>query len=285
MAINSYFYDSVGGDRAYSAQDFSNAFDIVSETGILSRKDFGGKMGFDIGGTNYTTLYEGQAIIKGRFVEVTGTELLTVPTGSYSGQIVIRIDTDSARIASIVVKNDRTPIQTTSLYELPLYDVNVTNGTITGAIDKRIRGGMTSAESSNVYTKAEIDSILFNHEVIWWGHGFMDQGQILTMPKRLSECHNGWILVWSDYDFEVGLTDTGFAYSVIPKSIILTYNPNRDLPQVHNYFLIPRDEYATDSKKSIVKELFIGDYKIQGTDSNVSDAEQLDVVLRNVIEF
>jgi hypothetical protein len=141
VAINSYFYDSVGTDRAYSAADFAKAFDIGFETGCLIRETQGGAFGFDIGGTNYTTIYEGKAIIQGRFVEVTGTEILTVPTGSYAGQVVIRVDSENDRSASIIVKTDRTPIQSGSVFELPLYDVNVANGIITAAGDKRYQGG------------------------------------------------------------------------------------------------------------------------------------------------
>ena len=141
MAINSYFYDSVNGDRPYSAKDFANAFSIAYETGFLIRETLGGRFGFDIGGTNYSTIYDGKAVIEGHFIEVTGTEILTVPSGTYSGQIVIRLDVDNARSASLVVKTDRTPIQTPTLYELPVYDANVANGVITGVIDKRYQGG------------------------------------------------------------------------------------------------------------------------------------------------
>ena len=66
MTINSYFYDSVGGDRPYSAQDFARALDIGFETGCLIRETESGTYGFDIGGTNYTTIYEGKAVIQGR---------------------------------------------------------------------------------------------------------------------------------------------------------------------------------------------------------------------------
>jgi hypothetical protein len=141
VAINSYFYDSVNNDRPYSAKDFATAFGMGFETGFLIRETRGGRFGFDIGGTNYTTIYEGRAIIEGHFVEVTGTEILTVPSGTYSGQIVIRLDTENARSASLVVKTDRNPTQTPTLYELPAYDANVTNGVITGVIDKRYQGG------------------------------------------------------------------------------------------------------------------------------------------------
>lgn len=141
MAISSFFYDSVNGDRPYSAKDFSTAFDIAFETGVLIRENVGGTLGFDIGGTNYTTIYEGKAIIEGHFVQVTGTETLIVPAGSYAGQVVIQLDIDDQRIAKIVVKQDRTPIQSPSFYELPLYDVTVTDGIITAVTDIRFQGG------------------------------------------------------------------------------------------------------------------------------------------------
>jgi hypothetical protein len=138
MTIKSYFYDSVNGDRAYSATDFAKAFNVMTETGVLFQD---GELGFDIGGTNYLTIYEGRAIVEGHFVEVTETETLTVPAGGYSGQVVIQVDTEETRAANLIVKTDRTPIQTASLYELPLYNVTVVNGVITAATDIRIQGG------------------------------------------------------------------------------------------------------------------------------------------------
>jgi hypothetical protein len=141
VAISSYFYDSVNGDRPYSAQAFAKAFDIAFETGVLIRESVGGTFGFDIGGTNYTTLYEGKAIIEGHFVEITGTEILTVPTGTYNGQVVIQMDFDDTRMAKVVVKENRVPINSTTFYELPLWDVTVTSGIITAVADKRYQGG------------------------------------------------------------------------------------------------------------------------------------------------
>ena len=167
MAINSYFYDSVNNDRPYSAKDFSTAFGMGFETGFLIRETQGGRFGFDIGGTNYTTIYEGRAIIEGHFVEITGTEIITVPSGSYSGQIVLRLDSDNARSASLVVKTDRSPIQTPSLFELPVYDVNVTNGTITGAIDKRYQGGAVPNNHNHKTTEIEGLQGLLDKTIVW----------------------------------------------------------------------------------------------------------------------
>jgi hypothetical protein len=136
VAISSYFYD----DKPYSAIDFANAFHIGFETGVLIRESVGGTLGFDIGGTNFTTIYEGKALIEGHFVQVTGTEILTVPAGTYDGQIVIQMDTELGS-ASLIVKQDRTPVQSATLYELPLYDCTVASNIITSVTDKRVQGG------------------------------------------------------------------------------------------------------------------------------------------------
>jgi hypothetical protein len=136
MTITSYFYD----DKPYSAVDFANAFKIAFETGVLIREDVGGTLGFDVGGTNFTTVYEGQAIIEGHYVEVIGTEILTVPAGTYDGQIVIQMDMELGT-ATLVVKQNRTPIKSATFYELPLYDCVVSNNLITSVTDKRVQGG------------------------------------------------------------------------------------------------------------------------------------------------
>jgi hypothetical protein len=141
MAIKSYFYDSINEDRKYSAEDFAKAFGVVMETGFLIRETLGGRFGFDIGGTNFTTLYAGKAVVQGRLVELVGTETVVVPSGSYSGQIVLRVDFVTMREATIVCKNVRAPIQTDTMYELPIYDVVVENGVIKSAADLRYQGG------------------------------------------------------------------------------------------------------------------------------------------------
>jgi hypothetical protein len=141
MAINSYFYDSVANDKPYSATDFARAFNTIMDTGVILQAD--GTTGFDIGGVNFTTIYAGKAVVEGRFVEIPeGTqEIITVPNGSYSGMIVVRVDASDARNAAIVVKTDQTPIKTEALYELPLYNCTVANNIITGTTDLRVQGG------------------------------------------------------------------------------------------------------------------------------------------------
>jgi cyclophilin family peptidyl-prolyl cis-trans isomerase len=158
MTIRSYFYDSTLEDpREYAATDFANAFGVITSPGILAKDDTGA-LGFDLGGVGLTTIYAGKAVAIGRFIEVTGTEILTVPAGSYNGSIILRVDADGARTATLVVKTDRTLTKTSSFYELGLYDVVVSNGTIQagGLVDKRVKGGAVP----NTYQTVQVDNFL-----------------------------------------------------------------------------------------------------------------------------
>lgn len=151
MTINSWFYDSVNGDRPYSAVEFAKAFGVICDTGIISEA---GTMGFPLssGAVPYNTIGAGRAVIEGHFVQVTGTELLTIPTGSFTGQIVIRVDFSSGRTASLIVKTDQNPQQDDTMFELPLYNVTVSNGTITATTDLRSQGGAVATLPSNAVT-------------------------------------------------------------------------------------------------------------------------------------
>lgn len=151
MAIYSYFYDSVDNDRPYSAGDFARAFGMIMYTGVIPANDTGA-FGFGIGGTNYTTISEGRAVVEGHFVEVTDSETITPPAGTYSGMVVIRVDMTDARTATISVRQDRSPQKDAAVYELPLWNVSVTNGVISSVIDVREKGGAVAKTADNVPT-------------------------------------------------------------------------------------------------------------------------------------
>lgn len=151
MTIYSYFYDSVAGDRTYSAADFAKAFGIILENGVIPIDAEGG-LGFAIGGTNYTVMQPGKATIQGHFIESDGTETIVPGAGSYSGQIVLRVDITGERAASLVVKTDQTPIQDASMWEMPLYNITVANGVITAVTELRVQGGAVAKPAANVPT-------------------------------------------------------------------------------------------------------------------------------------
>lgn len=152
MAINSYFYDSTDLDpRPYSAADFAKAFGMILTDGVIAKTD--GTLGFVIGGTNFTTIYDGKAVVQGHFVEITGTEIIVVPPGTYSGMITIKIDISDTRKATINVRTDRVPEQNAAVWEYPLYHITVTNGVISSTpTNVRAQGGAVAKTAGNVVT-------------------------------------------------------------------------------------------------------------------------------------
>lgn len=152
MVINSYFFDSVDGDKPYSAADFGKAFGIVFQTGVLAKEAGGLDLGFVLGGTNYTTVYGGKAVIEGHFIENTVGTTITVPAGSYNGLVVLRLDINDSRTATFEVRTDQTPQQDSAIWELPLYEVIVTNGVIGTWYDVRVQGGAVAKIPEGVPT-------------------------------------------------------------------------------------------------------------------------------------
>lgn len=151
MTIYSYFFDSVNNDRPYSGADFAKAFGIILKDGVIAEDD--GTLGFVLGGTSYTTVYGGKATVQGHFIELEGTEVLTVPAGSYAGMIVLRVDITDTRTATLAVRTDQIPQQDNSIWEYPLYNISVTNGVIsTLPINLRAQGGAVASPAANVIT-------------------------------------------------------------------------------------------------------------------------------------
>jgi hypothetical protein len=151
MPIQSYFYDSVDNDRPYSGADFAKAFGMILTNGVIANDN--GSLGLNLGSTGSTIeVREGRATIQGHFVEVNGTEIVSVPSGSYSGQLVLRVDIAGERRAMLVAKTDRNPTQDASMFEIPLYNLNVTNGSVTSTTDLRIQGGAIAKTAANVVT-------------------------------------------------------------------------------------------------------------------------------------
>jgi hypothetical protein len=109
---------------------------------------------------------------------------------------------------------------------------------------------------------------------LWSGVYFMQEGQTVTPTKKLTDCRNGWILVWSDYD-DVGnkANNYDFHYSYVPKFIATKHNGSGHL------FSVPRTPDGL-----IVKYVNIANDKITGVAGNELPDDN-DVVLRYVLEW
>lgn len=124
---------------------------------------------------------------------------------------------------------------------------------------------------------------------LWKGAMYMSSPnstpQTVTPSKKLSECRNGWLLLWSDYDKDTSTAnDTDFVTTMIPKS-----NPTGgnwggkafycDIPRY-----IGSNVSDVDTERRIIKSIYIHDNCIKGSFNNDKD-ERNDVVLRAVYEY
>lgn len=118
-----------------------------------------------------------------------------------------------------------------------------------------------------------------NPEPLWAGAMYMAGTHEIIPTKTLSECANGWILLWSDYNPGEGVQNIDFATTVIPKRAYTgqAWNGGQWL------CVVPR--YADSGGEAvIIKKLHVYDSKIVGDDDNTVSPRN-DVVLRAVYEF
>lgn len=107
---------------------------------------------------------------------------------------------------------------------------------------------------------------------LWQGFHHMSGNESVTPSKKLSDCNNGWVLVWSDFDDGAGPQNWNVVYSYIPKNTIFKTGQNTTLPLT-----------AGESTWAI-KTLYIYDTYFRGNDTNKKDGNY-DVVLRAVLEY
>lgn len=128
-----------------------------------------------------------------------------------------------------------------------------------------------------------------NPQPLWKGAMYMSSPdstpQTVTPSKKLSECHNGWLLLWSDYDKDTKTAnDSDFVTTMIPK-----HNPTGGNWGGKAFYCdIPRymgsNVNDVDTERRIIKSIYIHDNCIKGSFNNDKD-ERNDVVLRAVFEW
>lgn len=129
------------------------------------------------------------------------------------------------------------------------------------------RGTQTPSTSNNTGTR-----IIANLEVLWTGGYYMSDSQSINPTRRLDQCPNGWILVWSDYTS--GTTnDYDFNYTIISKYHGYAF------PSTSVWFPI-----VTDNGVFATKKMYINNQTITGVASNAS-GNNANTVLRAVLSF
>lgn len=121
--------------------------------------------------------------------------------------------------------------------------------------------------------------------ILWTGVLFMNANHTITPAKKLSDCQNGWILLWSDYDEDGKVAqDADFVTTIIPKK-----KPNGGTWDGKTFHCdVPRyygsNTNDVDTERRVIKTLYIYNDKIVGHVVNDKD-ERTDVVLRAVYEY
>lgn len=116
-------------------------------------------------------------------------------------------------------------------------------------------------------------------EPLWTGDRYMAATHTVTPTKPLTECANGWLLLWSDYNPGESVQNVDFATTFIPKR---AYNGAKWTG--HQFLCVVPKHSNTEGDGIIIKTLHISDTEIVGNSLNNASPRN-DVVLRAVYEF
>lgn len=133
----------------------------------------------------------------------------------------------------------------------------------------------TVAEQVFLKDGIDLQTHLDKKALLWRGSHYMNKGDVIILPKQLSDCMNGIKLVFSDYD--PGMANhTGNNYNWYEKFV----GKDGSFINSGNYLIeIPTGEDGG----STTKALYVKNDRIEGCSSkNVSDWN--DVVLREIWE-
>lgn len=122
----------------------------------------------------------------------------------------------------------------------------------------------------NYPTKVDTDKAYLKVPTIdelWSGGWFMNGSQTVTPKKKLSECANGWLLVFTNAENDAS-TKTEFQYLFIHKRHVKKYSATGIVFPTANY----------NGTKTGVKYLYITDTNIKGNDLNGNAANKFKIM-------
>lgn len=169
--------------------------------------------------------------------------------------------------------------------ETKVDNFETSNTTFKNNINSQITAINTKAttNATNITTlNTEITNLKKAPTALWTGANLMGDGATVTPSKKLSDCKNGWILIWCGYNTTDKIaTNTRFNSVVVPKTLLDTIPANYmpfycDL--VHNVYTSGNIEYNA-------KMVQIYDNKIVGFAGNVATDYGKGFCLKQVIEF
>ena len=125
-----------------------------------------------------------------------------------------------------------------------------------------------------------VDALETDPSVLWTGASTMGDNVIITPSKKLSECKNGWILVWTGLNSAGNATNTRFNTVVVPKTLLASVSMYMPFYNnlVYNYYESGNIEYTA-------KLVQIGNSQIIGFAGNTATDKGKGFCLCKVIEF
>ncbi|USK77911.1 hypothetical protein [Peribacillus frigoritolerans] len=115
--------------------------------------------------------------------------------------------------------------------------------------------------------------------LLWQGAAYPLQGYTITPTKKLSECRNGWVLIFSDYDYGVGSNNFHWVQHRVHKGFLENHS-------MSGYYFVMQRAMSGLSTAITGKAMDFYDNKIVGGEYNDSDENgSRDVCLRYIYEW
>lgn len=115
-----------------------------------------------------------------------------------------------------------------------------------------------------------------SYDFLWEGGSYLGEStqgtHTVTPSRKMSDCPNGWILIWSEYTVGTGPKNSGWQFTYIPKRFGVLSTGGVWMP------------LAGAGGRPIAKYIYISDTTLTGHPRN-DDDPQSDVVLRVVLPF
>jgi hypothetical protein len=128
----------------------------------------------------------------------------------------------------------------------------------------------------------EITNLKKAPTALWTGANTMGDGVTVTPSKKLSDCKNGWILIWCGYNTTDNIaTNTRFNSVVVPKTLLASIPAN----YMPFYCNLAHNVYNSGNVEYNAKMVQIWDDKITGFAGNTATDAGKGFCLKQVIEF
>lgn len=113
-------------------------------------------------------------------------------------------------------------------------------------------------------------------KMLWQGAMYMTSAQTVTPTRKITDCPNGWVFAWSDFDAPSTANNFDWNYTFVHKSHVAANSGTG----VHHVVAA-----GTGTGQLISKYLYVYTDKITGNDANGSGSYGTDVVLRRIIAW